>query len=85
MVFSRANYYMWISGGDMQNEKITIKKIKEMQGKKIQALYSLGFSMAKICELVQCSKTTVFFALNRSHQTGGRARGVKKKLKIINN
>ena len=55
------------------NKIVPIKEQKEIRNEKIREFFKMGYTMAQICKLVNCSQTTVFFAI----------RGRKKQIKNI--
>ena len=48
--------------------KVRAKIRREALTKKIRALYKTGYSMDEVAKIVKCSKTTVFFAVNRGRK-----------------
>lgn len=51
---------------------IPLKEQRRLRNARIKSLYSSGFSMNEICRVLNVSKTTVFFAVNRPKKAKSR-------------
>lgn len=54
---------------------VPLKERLQIRNKKIRELHKIGYSMEEICKMVNCSKTTVFFAI--------KGRPKKKEIKNV--
>ena len=61
---------------------MTPKERKDLRDKKIRDMNKLGYTMDQICRFLSVSKTTVFFAINKSNRSKKRAAVKKLKTKL---